>query len=209
MKLCADPETIPGPQGLVQALKPELNKIFKPAFLGRMMIVPYFPVRDEALKRIVVLKLDKIKRRLQENHAVALHYDGTLVTEVAKRCTEVESGARNVDNILSNTLLPEISRELLGRMAEGLDWNWRFIPELFEVDDAQQAVIDAGIAPDPRAFEAEYRAAIAAVLSEAQVETPAEQRPILGGRRGHHSEHLGHLLAVMQFLPRTYPDATW
>ena len=120
MKLCADPETIPGPQGLVQALKPELNKIFKPAFLGRMMIVPYFPVRDEALKRIVVLKLDKIKRRLQENHAVALHYDDTLITEVAKRCTEVESGARNVDNILSNTLLPEVSRELLGRMAEGL-----------------------------------------------------------------------------------------
>ena len=120
MKLCADPETMPRSQGLVQALKPELNKIFKPAFLGRMMIVPYFPVRDEALKRIVVLKLDKIKRRLQENHAVALYYDDTLVTEVAKRCTEVESGARNVDNILSNTLLPEISRELLGRMAEGL-----------------------------------------------------------------------------------------
>ena len=120
MKLCADPETMPGAQGLVQALKPELNKIFKPAFLGRMMIVPYFPVRDEALKRIVVLKLDKIKRRLQENHAVALQYDDTLITEVAKRCTEVESGARNVDNILSNTLLPEISRELLGRMAESL-----------------------------------------------------------------------------------------
>ena len=120
MKLCADPETMPGSQGLVQALKPELNKIFKPAFLGRMMIVPYFPVRDEALKRIVVLKLDKIRRRLQENHAVALQYDDTLVSEIAKRCTEVESGARNVDNILSNTLLPEISRELLGRMAEGL-----------------------------------------------------------------------------------------
>jgi len=121
MKLCADPETMPGSQGLVQALKPELNKIFKPAFLGRMMIVPYFPVRDEALKRIVVLKLDKIRRRLQENHAVTLRYDDNLVTEIAKRCTEVESGARNVDNILSNTLLPEISRELLGRMAEGLD----------------------------------------------------------------------------------------
>jgi type VI secretion system protein VasG len=120
MKLCADPETMPGSLGLVQALKPELNKIFKPAFLGRMLIIPYFPVRDEALKRIVVLKLDKIRRRLQENHAVALRYDDTLVTEVAKRCTEVESGARNVDNILTNTLLPEISRELLGRMAEGL-----------------------------------------------------------------------------------------
>jgi type VI secretion system protein VasG len=121
MKHCADPETMPASAGLVQALKPELNKIFKPAFLGRMLIVPYFPVRDESLKRIVVLKLDKIKRRLKENHAVTLDYGDALVGEVAKRCTEVESGARNVDNILSNTLLPEISRELLGRMAEGLE----------------------------------------------------------------------------------------
>ena len=72
-----------------------------------------------------------------------------------------------------------------------------------------QALIDAGFAPDPREFEAEYRAAIATVLSEAQLQSPADQRPILGGRRGHHSEHLGHLLAVMQFLPRTYPDARW
>ncbi|HET9743034.1 MAG TPA: type VI secretion system ATPase TssH [Terriglobales bacterium] len=123
MKLCADPETMPGADGLVQALKPELNKIFKPAFLGRMLIIPYFPVRDEALKRIVVLKLEKIRKRIQQNHGIALHYDDTLVSEVAKRCTEVESGARNVDNILSNTLLPEISRELLGRMAEGLELN--------------------------------------------------------------------------------------
>jgi ring-1,2-phenylacetyl-CoA epoxidase subunit PaaC len=95
------------------------------------------------------------------------------------------------------------------RMADGLDWNWRFIPELFEVDEAMQAAIDAGIAPDPRAFEEEYRSAIAAVLAEAKLEAPVDQRPILGGRRGHHSEHLGHLLAVMQFLPRTYPDAVW
>jgi len=95
------------------------------------------------------------------------------------------------------------------RMVEGLDWNWRFVPELFEVDEILQAAIDAGIAADPRAFEGEYRAAIAKVLAEAKLESPADQRPILGGRRGHHSEHLGHLLAVMQFLPRTYPDATW
>jgi ring-1,2-phenylacetyl-CoA epoxidase subunit PaaC len=95
------------------------------------------------------------------------------------------------------------------RMAEGLDWCWRFVPELFEVDATLQAAIDQGIAPDPREFEQEYRSAIGAVLAEAQIETPADQRPILGGRRGHHSEHLGHLLAVMQFLPRTYPDATW
>jgi ring-1,2-phenylacetyl-CoA epoxidase subunit PaaC len=95
------------------------------------------------------------------------------------------------------------------RMAEGVDWNWRFVPELFEVDESLQTAIDAGIASDPREFEEEYRAAIAAVLSKAQLQAPADQRPILGGRRGHHSEHLGHLLAVMQFLPRTYPDATW
>jgi ring-1,2-phenylacetyl-CoA epoxidase subunit PaaC len=95
------------------------------------------------------------------------------------------------------------------RMAEGLDWNWRFVPELFDVDEVLQAAIDAGIAPDPRGFEDEYRSAIAAVLSEAQLPAPPDQRAILGGRRGHHSEHLGHLLAVMQFLPRTYPDATW
>ena len=94
-------------------------------------------------------------------------------------------------------------------MAEGLDWCWRFVPELFEVDETLEALIAAGIAPDPRYFEAEYRAAIAAVLAEAELQAPDEQRPILGGRRGHHSEHLGHLLAVMQFLPRTYPDAVW
>jgi ring-1,2-phenylacetyl-CoA epoxidase subunit PaaC len=95
------------------------------------------------------------------------------------------------------------------RMADGLDWCWRFVPELFEVDEGLQAAIDAGLVPDPRSFEDEYRAAISAVLADARLDAPAEQRPIVGGRRGHHSEHLGHLLAVMQFLPRTYPDASW
>ncbi len=118
-KLSADPETMPSPEGLVKALKPELNKIFKPAFLGRLVIIPYLPIRDENMKLIINLKLGKIQRRIQENHKIALTYDVALVDEVAKRCTEVESGARNVDNILTNTLLPEISRQLLGRMAEG------------------------------------------------------------------------------------------
>jgi type VI secretion system protein VasG len=119
MKLCADPETMPSPAGLVKALKPELNKIFKPAFLGRLIAVPYFPILDEALKQIIVLKLDKVKRRLYENHRIEMTYDGAVVDEVAQRCTEVESGARNVDNILTNTMLPDISRQLLGRMVEG------------------------------------------------------------------------------------------
>ena len=95
------------------------------------------------------------------------------------------------------------------RMAEGLDWCWRFIPELFEVDEVLQTLIDSGIAADPRGFENEYRSAIGAVLAEAKLEAPADQRPILGGRRGHHSEHLGHILAPMQYLQRTYPNAKW
>ncbi len=120
MKLTADPETTPDSQGMVKALKPELNKIFKPAFLGRLLIVPYFPVRDEALKQIIRLKLGKIQRRIAESHKIALEYDDALLNEVAARCTEVESGARNVDNILSNTMLPDLSRQILSRIAEGV-----------------------------------------------------------------------------------------
>jgi type VI secretion system protein VasG len=118
-KLCSDPETTPSPEGLVKALKPELNKIFKPAFMGRLVVIPYYPIRDESMKLIINLKLGKIQRRIAENHKIALTYGADLVDEVARRCTEVESGARNVDNILTNTLLPEISRQLLGRMAQG------------------------------------------------------------------------------------------
>jgi len=118
MKLTADPETMPSDEGLVKALKPELDKIFMPAFLGRMVIIPYFPIRDEALKQIVRLKIAKIQRRILETHKIALTHDEALVDEVARRCTEVESGARNVDNILTNTMLPEVSRQILGRLAE-------------------------------------------------------------------------------------------
>ena len=119
MTLTADPETAPSHEGLVKALKPELDKTFKPAFLGRMVIIPYFPVRDENLKQIVRLKLAKVRNRIAESHRVRLAYDESLVEAVAARCTEVESGARNVDNILTNTLLPEISRQLLEQMATG------------------------------------------------------------------------------------------
>ena len=119
MKLVADAETAPSPRALIEALKPDLNKIFKPAFLGRLVLIPYYPVRDEALKQIIRLKLGKIQRRILENHKVKLTYDDAFLNEVANRCTEVESGARNVDNILTNSLLPDISRKILGSMAEG------------------------------------------------------------------------------------------
>jgi ring-1,2-phenylacetyl-CoA epoxidase subunit PaaC len=101
------------------------------------------------------------------------------------------------------------TEESAARMRDGLDWCWRFVPELFEVDEKLEAMVGLQTVPDPRSLERDYRAAIADVLAEAELDVPPDQRPILGGRRGHHSEHLGHLLAVMQFLPRTYPDAVW
>jgi type VI secretion system protein VasG len=119
MTLTADPETMPDHEGLTKALKPELDKVFKPAFLGRLVVIPYFPVRDENLKKIVRLKLGKIERRLRETHRLTLVYDDALVDAVAARCTEVQSGARNVDNILTNTMLPELSRRLLESLAGG------------------------------------------------------------------------------------------
>src|SRR5208283_2803997 len=119
MKLCADKETMPTAEGIVKAMRPELNKIFKPAFLGRMVLIPYYPIREDSLKLIIELKLGRIRKRIEENHKIHLAYEPALVDTVASRCTEVESGARNVDNILTNTLLPDISRQLLGRMAAG------------------------------------------------------------------------------------------
>ena len=118
MKLTADPETTPGEAGLVKALKPELDKLFKPAFIGRTVIIPYFPVRDEALRKIIELKLGKVQRRLFDTHHVRLEAGAPVLDAIAQRCTEVESGARNVDNILTNTLLPEISRLLLESMGQ-------------------------------------------------------------------------------------------
>ncbi len=119
MKLTADPETMPSSEGLAKALKPELDKTFKPAFLGRMVIIPFFPVRDEALKRIIHLKLGSVQRRLDETHGIRLTLDDAVIDAVAERCTEVESGARNIDNILTNTMLPAISQVLLESIAGG------------------------------------------------------------------------------------------
>ena len=103
---------------LLESLRPELQRIFKPAFLGRLTIIPYYPIADDILRRIIQLKLNKIKKRIALNHGAEFNYDDTLVSGVAARCTEVDSGARNVDNILSGTLLPEISDAVLTRMGE-------------------------------------------------------------------------------------------
>ncbi len=132
MKLCADPETRPDPETLAQALQPDLlgrnrkpgeapDKVrsFKPAFLGRLVVVPFYPLGDEVLRNITKLQLGRIAARVRESHRAAFSYDEPLVNAVVSRCTEVESGARNIDNILTGSLLPEMSREFLSRMAEG------------------------------------------------------------------------------------------
>jgi type VI secretion system protein VasG len=119
MKLCADPDTKPEPEGLVEAVKPELNKAFKPALLGRMVTVPYYPISDDILRLIIKLQLKKIQKRIADNHNAQFSYDDSVIETVAKRCTDVDSGARNVYNILTGTLLPEMSGEVLSRMASG------------------------------------------------------------------------------------------
>ncbi len=119
MKLCADPETKPEPDGLVEAVKPELVKAFKPALLGRMVTVPFYPISDDILRLIIKLQLGKIKNRIADNHGAKFSYDDSVISTVAERCTDVDSGARNVYNILTGTLLPEMSGEVLSRMASG------------------------------------------------------------------------------------------
>jgi type VI secretion system protein VasG len=119
MKACADPETIPDSEGLGTMLRPDLLKSFKPALLGRMTVVPYFPLSEPILKQIIELQLKKIGDRLKTNHKAVFNYTPKVVDTIAQRCKEVESGARNVDHILTGTLLPTVSREVLTRLGEG------------------------------------------------------------------------------------------
>jgi len=117
MKLCADPETRPDPVALAEALRPDLLKVFQPAFLGRMTVVPYYPLSDEVMRSIIELQLGRIRRRIHENYRAEFTYAPEIVSSIAARCREVESGARNVDHILTRTMLPEMSGEFLGRLA--------------------------------------------------------------------------------------------
>lgn len=118
-RLCADPATRPGSEELAEALRPELLKMFKPAFLGRCSVVPYFPLADDVIRKIVELQLNRIRKRFLENYRADLAWDVTLIEEIARRCTEVESGARNIEYILSRGLLPKLSAHVLSVMADG------------------------------------------------------------------------------------------
>jgi type VI secretion system protein VasG len=118
-KLCADADTMPEPDQLREALQQDLLKSFKPAFLGRCNVVIYYPLHDEVLRQICGLKLRSIGKRVLESYGTPFTYDDTVPEAVVARCKEVESGARNIDHILSRTLLPELSEMLLARMADG------------------------------------------------------------------------------------------
>jgi type VI secretion system protein VasG len=121
MQACLNkaPNERPTPDQLAELIRPSLMKHFKPAFLGRLTVVPFYPIDDAVLGNIIRLKLDRIKQRVAANHNARFEYDDALVAAVLARCTEVDSGARNVDTILGGTLLPEIADSVLARMAEG------------------------------------------------------------------------------------------
>jgi type VI secretion system protein VasG len=119
MKLCKDPETRPDADKLGEAIRPDLLKVFKPAFLGRVTVIPYFPLADDVLKGICELKLKAIRRRVEGNYKAKFSYAPEVVSAVVSRCHEVDSGARNIDHILTGAMLPELSARLLARMAEG------------------------------------------------------------------------------------------
>lgn len=110
---------LPAPEQLTEAIRPQLMKHFKPAFLGRLTVVPFYPINDSVLVRIIRLKLERIAARVAQNHQARFEFDEALVNGVLARCTEVDSGARNVDAILNGTLLPEIADSVLAAMAEG------------------------------------------------------------------------------------------
>ena len=117
--LCKDPELMPNPEGMAKALREPLLKIFPPALLGRLVAIPYYPLSDEMLGKIVKLQLNRIKKRVEARYKIPFEYGDDVVKLVVSRCTESESGGRMIDAILTNTMLPDISREFLTRMMEG------------------------------------------------------------------------------------------
>lgn len=119
MNLCKDPELMPEPEGIGEALREPLLKVFPPALLGRLVTIPYYPLSDEVLRAIIKLQLSRITRRVLTNHAIPFTYDNDVIDLIAERCTELESGARIVDAILTNTVLPTISQEFLTKMMDG------------------------------------------------------------------------------------------
>jgi len=119
MNMCKDPELLPEPEGIAKGLREPLLKKFPAALLGRLVVIPYYPLGDEMMANIVRLQLGRIAKRVGEHHRIPFNYDEEAVKLIVSRCTEVESGGRMIDAILTNTVLPAISREFLMRTMAG------------------------------------------------------------------------------------------
>jgi type VI secretion system protein VasG len=119
MNMCRDPELLPDPESLATALTEPLQKVFPPALLGRIVTIPYYPLSDEMLAKIVRLQLGRIVKRVAENHRIPFEYSDAAVELIVKRCNNAESGGRIIDAILTNTVLPKVSIEYLSRTASG------------------------------------------------------------------------------------------
>ncbi|WED22944.1 type VI secretion system ATPase TssH [Vibrio sp. JC009] len=119
MNMCKDPELMPEPEGIAKALREPLLKVFPPALLGRLVTIPFYPLTDEVLSLIAKLQLKRIEKRVVENHKIPFSYDDAVVELIVNRCTELDSGGRMIDSILTNTVLPAVSEELLKCMVEG------------------------------------------------------------------------------------------
>jgi type VI secretion system protein VasG len=119
VSLCKDAELRPDPEAIAKALRAPLLKVFPPALLGRMVTIPYYPLSDEVIGNIARLQLGRIAKRINEGHRIPFTYDKEVVDLIVSRCTEIESGGRMIDAILTNTLLPRISIEILNHMSEG------------------------------------------------------------------------------------------
>ena len=119
MNLCKEPDLMPEPDAIAKSLREPLLKVFPAALLGRIVTIPYYPLSDVMLASIIKLQLNRIVKRVRENHKTTLSYDDALVQLIISRCAEVESGGRMIDAILTNTVLPRISQEYLNAMANG------------------------------------------------------------------------------------------
>ncbi|MCL9655635.1 type VI secretion system ATPase TssH [Pseudomonas protegens] len=117
--VCKNPQTLPEPEEIAKALRQPLLEIFPPALLGRLVTIPYYPLSDDMLKAITRLQLGRIKKRVESTHKVDFDFDDEVIDLIVSRCTETESGGRMIDAILTNSLLPDMSREFLTRMLEG------------------------------------------------------------------------------------------
>ncbi|MBB3454581.1 type VI secretion system protein VasG [Rhizobium sp. BK313] len=118
-RLFADPETAPDAEGLAVALREELAKTFKPAFLGRVTVVPYLPLSQDTLRQVATLQLDRIATRVERKFGTSLRYSPELINSIVTRCTDASAGARGIESLLTKTLLPDLSAQFLARMAEG------------------------------------------------------------------------------------------